>query len=169
MMDAHIPALKGRAKINATLRVTRENRNQQTEILRFKKLDDRAVLPSRGSSSSAGLDLCSIEEITLRPNERLVARTGLAVAIPEGYYGRLAPRSGLASKHGLDILAGVVDADYRGEIGCIIYNTSNETVRLPAHTKICQLIIEKIITPAAAWADDLSETDRGEGGFGSTG
>jgi dUTP pyrophosphatase len=143
--------------------------NQQTETLRFKKLDDRAKLPSRGSSSSAGLDITSIEEITLRPNERLVARTGLAVAIPKGYYGRLAPRSGLASKLGLDILAGVVDADYRGEIGCIVYNTSNEIVHLPAQTKICQLIIEKIITPAAAWSDDLSETDRGAGGFGSTG
>jgi dUTP pyrophosphatase len=143
--------------------------NQQTKSLRFKKLDDRAILPSRGSSSSAGLDITSIEEITLRPNERLVARTGLAVAIPEGYYGRLAPRSGLASRHGLDVLAGVVDADYRGEIGCIVYNTSTETVHLPAQTKICQLIIEKIVTPAAEWADDLSETNRGAGGFGSTG
>jgi len=143
--------------------------NQQSEILRFKQLDDRAILPSRGSSSSAGLDITSIEEITLRPNERLLARTGLAVAIPEGYYARLAPRSGLASRHGLDILAGVVDADYRGEIGCIVYNTSNETVHLPAQTKICQLIIEKIITPAAEWSEDLSETDRGAGGFGSTG
>ncbi len=168
-MVAQIQALKGRARIIATLRVARENMNQQTEFLRFKKLDDRAVLPSRGSLSSAGLDITSIEEITLRPNERLVARTGLAVAIPEGYYGRLAPRSGLASKHGLDILAGVVDADYRGEIGCIVYNTSNETVHLPPQTKICQLIIEKIITPTAEWADDLSETGRGAGGFGSTG
>lgn len=143
--------------------------SQHTEFLRFKKLDSRAVLPSRGSSSSAGLDITSIEEITLGPHERLVARTGLAVAVPAGHYGRLAPRSGLASKHGLDILAGVVDADYRGEIGCIIFNTSEETIHLPAQTKICQLIIEKIITPAAKWTDDLSETERGASGFGSTG
>jgi dUTP pyrophosphatase len=91
------------------------------------------------------------------------------VAIPEGYYGRLAPRSGLATKKGLDVLAGVIDADYRGEIGCLLYNSGNETIHLPAQSKICQLIIEKIITPTAAWADEISETVRGSGGFGSTG
>ena len=99
----------------------------------------------------------------------MIARTGLAVAIPEGYYGRVAPRSGLATKQGLNVLAGVIDADYRGEIGCLLHNTGTETVELPAQSKICQLIIEKIITPEAVWADDLSNTERGSGGFGSTG
>jgi dUTP pyrophosphatase len=93
----------------------------------------------------------------------------LAVAIPEGYYGRVAPRSGLATKKGLDVLAGVIDADYRGEIRCLLYNAGDEAIHLPAESKICQLIIEKIITPTAAWADDISDTDRGSGGFGSTG
>src|SRR6266481_14223 len=142
---------------------------QETESLSFEKLDPKAVLPTRGSLSAAGLDLCSIEEITLHPRERRLIRTGLAVAIPEGFYGRLAPRSGLAMQKGIDVLAGVVDADYRGEIGCLLYNAGEELVDLPAQTKICQLIIEKIITPVAVWVDGLSQTTRGSGGFGSTG
>ena len=96
-------------------------------------------------------------------------RTGLAVAIPEGFYGRVAPRSGLAAQKGIDVLAGVIDADYRGEIGCLLYNAGEETVHLPAQSKICQLIIEKIITPEAVWVESLSDTIRGGGGFGSTG
>ena len=141
----------------------------QSSILSFKRLDPRAVLPSRGSASAAGLDIHAIEDVTIPPGQRCLARTGLAVAIPEGYYGRIAPRSGLATKNGLDTLAGVVDADYRGEIGCLLYNAGSETIHLPAQSKICQLIIEKIITPAPTWADEITETDRGSGGFGSTG
>ena len=97
------------------------------------------------------------------------ARTGLGVAIPEGFYGRVAPRSGLAANHGLDVLSGVIDADYRGEIICLLYNTGAEPVVLPAGSKICQLIIEQIIMPTAVWAEELEETARGAGGFGSTG
>lgn len=143
--------------------------DSELTLLRFKKLDPRAILPTRGSVRAAGLDIYVIEDLTIQPGERALGRTGLAVAIPEGYYGRVAPRSGLASKQGLDVLAGVIDADYRGEIGCLLYNAGNETIQLPAQSKICQLIIEKIITPNAAWADDISETERGSGGFGSTG
>ncbi len=141
----------------------------QPEFLNFKKLDPRAMLPTRGSSSAAGLDLYSIEAITLAPNERRLIQTGLAVAIPEGYYGRLAPRSGLATQKGINVLAGVIDADYRGEIGCLLHNAGNEIVSLPEQSKICQLIIEKIATPNAVWVDSLDETSRGSGGFGSTG
>jgi dUTP pyrophosphatase len=142
---------------------------QEIETLSFEKLDPKAVLPTRGSSSAAGLDLYSIEAISLRPKERRLIRTGVAVAIPAGYYGRLAPRSGLATQKGIDVLAGVIDADYRGEIGCLLYNAGDELIDLPAYTKICQLIIEKIITPTAVWVDGLSQTSRGSGGFGSTG
>ena len=141
----------------------------QPQVLNFKRLDPGATLPTRGSSLSAGVDIYVIEELTIPPGERRLARTGLAVAIPEGYYGRLAPRSGLATKNGLDTLAGVIDADYRGEIGCLLYNAGNETIHLPAQSKICQLIIEKIITPTPVWAEEISDTDRGSGGFGSTG
>jgi dUTP pyrophosphatase len=139
------------------------------QSLRFKKLEANAVLPTRGSPAAAGLDLYSIEAVSLHPHQRSLVRTGLAVAIPEGFYGRVAPRSGLATKNGLDVLAGVIDADYRGEIQCLLYNTGNETVELPAQTRICQLIIEKIITPTPVLVDDLTNTTRGGGGFGSTG
>src|ERR1700741_392890 len=99
--------------------------------LEFKQLHPDAVLPTRGSAAAAGLDLYVIENITIAPGERTVARTGLAVSIPEGFYGRVAPRSGLATKNGLDVLAGVIDADYRGEIQCLLYNTGDEVVELP--------------------------------------
>ena len=138
-------------------------------VLEFKRVDERATLPSRGSELSAGLDLYSIEEIRIEPKQRMLAKTGLAVAIPHGHYGRIAPRSGLAMKLGLDVLSGVIDSDYRGEIGCLLYNTGDEPIHLPAQTKMCQLIIEKIELPTAVWSDELNETVRGSGGFGSTG
>lgn len=141
----------------------------ESEPLSFKSLHPDAVLPTRGSLYAAGLDLYSIEDVHLSPNERRLVRTGLAVAIPRGYYGRIAPRSGLATKNGIDVLAGVIDSDYRGEVQCLLYNAGPEVVELPARTKICQLIIEKIITPTAQWTDDLPDTKRGAGGFGSTG
>src|SRR5882672_2006660 len=101
-------------------------------FLKFKRLDDRATLPTRGSASSAGLDLYSIEDVTIEPHQRIVARTGLAVAVPVGFYGRVAPRSGLAVKNGLDVLAGVIDSDYRGEVCCALLNTGGEVVELPS-------------------------------------
>ena len=139
------------------------------DVLRFQQLDSRATLPARGSVFSAGLDICSIEDLVIEPRQRATARTGLAVAIPHGFYGRVAPRSGLAAKHGLDVLAGVIDSDYRGELCCLLYNTADSPITLAAGSKICQLIIEKIIAPKAVWTNDLDETARGAGGFGSTG
>jgi dUTP diphosphatase len=141
----------------------------QVDILRFKQLDPRAVLPKRGSALAPGLDVCSIEDLEIGPKQRVMARTGLAVAIPPGFYGRIAPRSGLAAKKGLDVLSGVIDSDYRGEVLCLLYNTGDEIINLPAGSRTCQLIVEQIITPDAAWATDLDETARGAGGFGSTG
>ena len=139
------------------------------DLLRFKQLDPRAVLPQRGSALAAGLDLFCIEDVEIGAKQRVAARTGLAVAIPAGFYGRIAPRSGLAAKKGLDVLSGVIDSDYRGEILCLLYNTGDEIINLPAGSKICQLIIEQIITPEAVWATELDDTARGAGGFGSTG
>jgi len=139
------------------------------DALRFKQLDERAVLPKRGSALAAGLDVWSIDALEIGPRGRVMARTGFAVAIPPGFYGRIAPRSGLAAKNGLDVLAGVIDSDYRGEVCVLLYNTSDEAIKLAAGSKICQLIVEQIITPDAVWASDLDETARGAGGFGSTG
>ena len=139
------------------------------DVLRFQQLDPRAILPARGSAFSAGLDICSIEDLVIQPHQRATARTGLAVAIPHGFYGRVASRSGLAAKHGLDVLAGVIDSDYRGELCCLLYNTGDAAITLSAGSKICQLIIEKIIAPKPVWSNELDETARGAGGFGSTG
>ena len=138
-------------------------------MLNFKRLDPRAILPTRGSTAAAGLDLYSIENVHIPPHQRVLARTGLAVAIPQGFYGRVAPRSGLAVKNGLDVLAGVIDSDYRGELCCALLNTGDELIELPQGGRLCQLIIEQIITPTPAWTDDLDDTTRGGGGFGSTG
>jgi dUTP pyrophosphatase len=96
-------------------------------------------------------------------------RTGLAVSIPAGFYGRVAPRSGLAVRHGLDVLAGVIDADYRGEILCALVNHGEESFEIEPGARVAQLIIEAIAQPEPAWAEDLEETTRGAGGFGSTG
>src|SRR6185436_9661216 len=134
-----------------------------THTLKFKRLDERAILPTRGSSASAGLDLYSIEDISLAPSRRTLARTGIAVAVPVGFYGRVAPRSGLAVKNGLDVLAGVIDSDYRGELCCALLNTGDEAINLPQGSRLCQLIIEQIITPAPEWANELDETARGAG------
>lgn len=143
--------------------------DESHDVLRFKQLDPGAMLPTRGSVFSAGLDVYCIDDLSIGARERTGARTGLSVAIPEGFYGRVAPRSGLAVNHGLDVLSGVIDADYRGEIICILYNTGDARISLPKGSKMCQLIIEKIIMPAPVWAEDLEETLRGGGGFGSTG
>ena len=137
--------------------------------LLFKRLHAEARLPSRGSERAAGLDLRAVERVTLAPGGRAAVRTGLAVAIPAGFYGRVAPRSGLAVRHGIDVLAGVIDADYRGEILCALVNHGPEPFEIEPGARIAQLIIETIATPEPAWAEDLEETTRGAGGFGSTG
>jgi dUTP pyrophosphatase len=139
------------------------------ERLEFMKLHPSARLPTRGSRYAAGLDLYAAEDLTIPAHARRAVRTGLAVAIPHGFYGRVAPRSGLAMKHGLDVLAGVIDSDYRGEIMCALINHGEEPFRVETGTRVAQLVIEAIATPAAVWSEDLQETERGRGGFGSTG
>lgn len=139
------------------------------DTLKFTALDARAVLPARASLYAAGLDLCSIEETAIAAGTRAAVRTGLSVAIPQGFYGRIAPRSGLAKNFGLDVLAGVIDSDYRGELICLLINHGAETMKVEAGQRIAQLIIEAIITPQAEWSAQLDATARGAGGFGSTG
>ena len=137
--------------------------------LNFLKLHGAAQLPARGSPCAAGLDLYAVEDVTLPAGARAMVRTGLAVAIPRGFYGRIAPRSGLAVNYGIDVLAGVIDSDYRGEIVCALVNHGAESFTLKAGQRMAQLIVEAIITPAPQWAEALDETSRGAGGFGSTG
>ncbi len=140
-----------------------------TERLLFKRLHPAARLPTRGSARAAGLDLYAAEGLTIPAGGRAAVRTGLAAAIPAGFYGRVAPRSGLAVRHGIDVLAGVIDSDYRGEILCALVNHGGEPFEVEPGARVAQLVVEAIATPEPAWAEDLTETARGAGGFGSTG
>lgn len=126
-------------------------------------------LPKRGSASAAGYDLFASTTLTVHPNSRVLVPTGISIAIPEGTYGRVAPRSGLALKYGIDVGAGVVDSDYRGPLGVVLFNHSERPFLIATGDRIAQIILEKIITPEVVEVEELSETVRGEGGFGSTG
>lgn len=137
--------------------------------LRVKKLSDKAVLPSRASPLSAGYDLSSATETKVPARGKALVPTDLSIGIPEGTYARIAPRSGLAWKHSIDVGAGVIDADYRGAVGVILFNHSDVDFEVKIGDRIAQLIIEKIVTPDVVQVEDLDSTSRGEGGFGSTG
>ncbi|XP_062159267.1 deoxyuridine 5'-triphosphate nucleotidohydrolase [Alnus glutinosa] len=138
-------------------------------LLRVKKLSEKAVLPSRASSLSAGYDLSSATEIKVPARGKALVPTDLSIAIPEGTYARVAPRSGLAWKHSIDVGAGVIDADYRGPVGVVLFNHADVDFEVKAGDRIAQLIIEKIMTPDVMEVEDLDSTVRGGGGFGSTG
>ncbi|XP_073127023.1 deoxyuridine 5'-triphosphate nucleotidohydrolase [Henckelia pumila] len=140
-----------------------------TSFLKVKKLSEKAVLPSRGSSLSAGYDLSSAADVKVPARGKAMIPTDLSIAIPEGTYARIAPRSGLTWKNSIDVGAGVIDADYRGPVGVILFNHSDVDFEVKIGDRIAQLIIEKIMTPEVAEVDDLDSTVRGFGGFGSTG
>ncbi|GMH03276.1 hypothetical protein Nepgr_005115 [Nepenthes gracilis] len=142
---------------------------QQFPLLKVKKLSESAILPSRASPFSAGYDLSSAIEIKVPARGKALVATGLSIGIPEGTYARVAPRSGLALKHSIDVGAGVIDADYRGEVGVILFNHSDVDFEVKVGDRIAQLIIEKIMTPDVVEVEELDSTARGVGGFGSTG
>jgi dUTP pyrophosphatase len=136
--------------------------------VKVKRIHPAAKLPTRGTNWSAGADLSCLEAFILGPGERKLVPTGLAVEIPPGWYGRVAPRSGFAANHGVDMLAGVIDSDYRLELKALLINLGDAPVSFDAGERIAQLIIERAAVCDYVWADELSETERG-GGFGSTG
>lgn len=130
-------------------------------------------LPAYETSASAGLDLRAFipESITLLPLERKLIKTGLFLEIPEGYEAQVRPRSGLALKNGITVLnaPGTIDADYRGEIGVILVNISQDNFEINSGDRIAQMVFAKVKQAKWILAEELSETERGEGGFGSTG
>ena len=141
-------------------------------MLRVKKLHPAACVPFRATPYAAGYDLACTEDVHILPGRRAVVGTGLAVRVPEGTYGRVAPRSGLAARHGIDVLAGVVDRDYTGEVKVVLQNHGDAPFSAPAGTKIAQLVLERIETPdvvTVAEVGGFEDTDRGARGFGSTG
>lgn len=139
----------------------------------IKKLDSNATLPTYGSEYAAGADLyaCITKSVCFEPGETKLIHTGLAMEIPAGYAGLIYARSGLASKKGLAPAnkVGVIDADYRGEIMVALHNHSNVSVSIEPQERIAQLVITPYLTAHFEETSQLSDTVRGEGGFGSTG
>jgi dUTP pyrophosphatase len=134
-------------------------------------LSEGAVLPGYQTEHAAGMDVRCAADFTLYPNERRLVGTGLRVAIPPGYEGQVRPRSGLAFKHGISLVntPGTIDADYRGEIGVILINHGADVVTFNAGDRIAQLVICPVARAELVVVEALEETERGEGGFGSTG
>jgi len=138
--------------------------------LNVTRLIPSAILPTRSTPGSAGLDLFSTDNYVIMPGRRVVVSTGISVRLPPGTYGRIAPRSGLAVKHGLDTLAGVVDPDYTGEIKVVLQNLDSvQPFIIRPGYRIAQLILEKFETVETIEVPDLPVTERGADGFGSTG
>lgn len=156
----------------------------------FKKLSKDAKIPTKVNKGDAGYDLYSTEDVFITPLERKLFKTNIAMAIPDGYYGRIADRSGLALKSGLHVLAGVIDSTYRGDIGVVILNTNGledwslirqaeilklhplrpqAFIHIKKGERIAQIIFEKYEDVEFSEAENLEETDRGAAGFGSTG
>ena len=140
--------------------------------LLFQKLDAEAALPSYAHAGDAALDLTAAMDVEVPPGERALIPTGLAVAVPEGHAGLILPRSGLASRHGLTLAnsPGLIDSGYRGEVTCAVVNLDRQdAVAIKRGDRIAQLLVVPIAVVEPTWADELPPSERGTGGFGSTG
>ena len=137
--------------------------------LPVKKLHPDARLPTRGSEHAAGLDFYALNDVVIDIWETVKVHTGIAVAIPEGKAGFLWPRSGLAVKGSIDRLAGLIDADYRGEVIAILINHGDDRIKISAGDRIVQMVIGPVDMLNPVEVEELPETVRGENGFGSTG
>lgn len=137
--------------------------------LLMKKLHPDAKLPTYGSDGAIGLDLYALNDGFLVPMERRAVLTGVSAAIPDGWYGRVAPRSGTAIRGGIDVLAGVIDDDYRGDISVMLINLGDKPFTYQRHDRVGQLILERADKFKPLEVSALPATARGESGFGSTG
>ena len=146
-------------------------RDRGTVPLRIKRLQPDVELPSYAHPGDAGLDIRSAEEAVLQPGERRLIGTGLAMALPEGYAAFVQPRSGLAARHGISIVntPGLIDCHYRGEVKVILVNLGGEPFRVKKGDRIAQMVIQRVERAEVLEVEELEDTSRGEGGFGSTG
>ena len=142
---------------------------QNEDVLRFVKMSENAYAPTKGSPDAAGFDLYSAYDYEVPASGKVLALTDIQIAVPHDCYGRVAPRSGLAHKNFIDVGAGVIDRDYRGNVGVILFNFGKETFKVSKGDRIAQLICERISYPRIEECTTLTETERGAGGFGSTG
>ena len=137
--------------------------------LKIKKLDKNLTTPGYAHKGDAGIDLRSSEKTFLEPGEKKIVKSGIKMAIPQGYVGLIWDKSGYAAKNGIHVLAGVIDSGYRGEIGVVMKNLGNEVFKISKDMKIAQLLIQPITRANIIEVDSLKSTSRNEGGFGSTG
>ena len=139
--------------------------------LRFRKVHPDAVLPSYAHPSDAGMDVRSVEELTIAPGKRALVHTGLVMLLPPKYEAQVRPRSGLALKSGVTVLntPGTIDSGYRGEVGVILVNFGDADFQVKKGDKIAQIVIAPVTQPEIVETAEVDETDRGSGGFGSTG
>jgi dUTP pyrophosphatase len=133
------------------------------------KVEGRGAIPEYATDGAAGADLRAVAETVLEPGARAAVATGLRLQIPPGHVGLVWPRSGLAMRHGIDTLAGVIDSDYRGEVLVVLVNHGAETVRIAAGDRIAQVLFQKVEHARLVPSDALDATSRGSGGFGSSG
>lgn len=141
----------------------------QPPILRFVRRTANASTPKRQTPGSVRFDLFSGYDCTIPAKEKSFVKTDIEIAVPNGCYGRIAPRSGLAKDHFIDIGAGVIDPDYRGNVGVVMFNFGEEDFKVKKGDRIAQLICERVFIPELQEVESLDATDRGDGGFGSTG
>ena len=139
----------------------------EDEVLKIKKLTEFATMPVRGSPLAAGFDLAAAYDLVVPAGGKAIAKTDLAMNIPTTCYGRIAPRSGLAWKKHIDVGAGVIDADYRGNV--VLFNHGKEDLVINRGDRVAQLVMERISMMPCVEVEDLDDTERGAGGFGSTG
>lgn len=138
--------------------------------INVKKLSENAIIPTQGTKFAAGYDLYAAEDSVVVCGTRKLIKTNISMEITPGYYGRIAPRSGLAYKSGIDVLAGVIDSDYRGDIGVILYNTDkNINFEIKKGDRIAQIIFEACYSATLNTVENLDNTLRQAGGYGSTG
>jgi len=140
-------------------------------VLKIKKLQEDAVIPAQATSGAAGFDLCAVEDVAIATGQRAVVNTGIALEIPPGYEGQVRPRSGLAARCGVTVLnsPGTIDSDYRGPVKVILYNTG-PLFQVEKGQRIAQLVLNQVPKRVRfEEVEDLSDTERGESGFGSTG
>jgi dUTP pyrophosphatase len=137
--------------------------------LKIKKINTDAIIPQYAHKGDAGFDLFAIEDTTIKKNERIVVKTGIAMEIPTDYVGLIWDKSGVSVKAGIKTIAGVVDSTYRGEILVAVINLSDSDYKFEKGHKVAQMIIQKKETVEFEEVNELTETKRGEGGFGSTG
>ena len=137
--------------------------------LRFMKLERDAITPTKANSSDAGFDLYASHGTILQKRAHKLIKTGIAMEIPRGYVGLIWPRSGLAYKHGLDVFAGVIDSEYRGDVGVILYNSQYGNYSISKGDRIAQIILQKVEDFELVEVSELNDTDRHEKGFGSSG